>query len=67
MRVWDHVEIPSDLGRWTPAETWTDHACRDDCLLVFPSTSLHESPPTSMPEGEFADRRFSIVTAALRD
>lgn len=64
LRVWDHADVPSERGPWTPVSTWTDHACGDNQLIVFSSYSRHEVVPVHMPDGTFADRRFAVVTAA---
>lgn len=64
LRIWDHAEVASPRGPWTPGATWTDHPCRDNQLLVFSSSSLHEVLPVRMSDGPFADRRFAVITAA---
>jgi hypothetical protein len=65
LRLWDFAEIPSERGPWTPAATWADHACTNNSLLVFSSSSRHEVLPVRMFQGEFADRRFAVITAAI--
>ena len=64
LRLWDYSDVASERGTWTPAATWTDHPCRDNSLVAFSSSSLHEVLPVQMFNGEFADRRFAVVTAA---
>lgn len=64
LRIWDHAEVASPRGPWTPATTWTDHPCRDNTLIAFSSSSMHEVLPIRMPDGPFADRRFAVITAA---
>lgn len=64
LRIWDHAEIPSSRGPWTPAATSRIHACVDNTLVVFSSYSLHEVVTVRAHGGEFADRRFAVVTAA---
>jgi hypothetical protein len=64
LRLWNYSEVASDRGPWTPAATWTDHPCMDNSLIAFSSSSLHEVLPVQLFDGEFADRRFAIVTAA---
>jgi hypothetical protein len=64
LRLWDHSEVASEHGPWTPASTWNDHPCNDNTLVAFSSYSLHEVLPVQMFEGPFADRRFAVVTAA---
>jgi len=63
LRLWDYSEVASEDGPWTPASTWTDHPCNDNTLVAFSSYSLHEVLPVQMFNGEFADRRFAVVTS----
>lgn len=64
LRMWDHREIPSERGPWTPATTWVDLPCIDNSLVAFSSYSLHEVETVRMETGGFVDRRFAVVTAA---
>ena len=64
LRVWDHAEIPSPRGPWTPGASSRIHTCADNALIVFSSYSLHEVVTVRAHGGAFADRRFAVVTAA---